>query len=62
MGIGGISPGSLLLILLIALVIFGSKKIGNLGEDLGKAIKGFKKGLEDEDPKSTKKVAKNKKG
>ena len=52
MGLSGISPASLLLILLIALVLFGSKKISTLGEDLGKAIKGFKKGLNEEEEKN----------
>ena len=45
MGLGGISPGSLLLIFLIIVVLFGTKKLACLGEDLGKALKGFKKGL-----------------
>ena len=45
MGFGGISPGSLLLILLIVLVLFGTKKVRGLGEDLGQALKGFRKGL-----------------
>jgi sec-independent protein translocase protein TatA len=45
MGIGGISPGSLLLILLITVLLFGTKKLQSLGEDLGKALKGFKKGM-----------------
>jgi len=42
MGFGGIGPGSLLIILVIVLVLFGSKKLGNMGKDLGSAIKGFK--------------------
>lgn len=47
MGIGGISPGSLLLILLIVLVLFGTKKLRHLGEDLGQALRSFRKGLND---------------
>ena len=46
MGFSGISPMSLILIFLIIILIFGSKKIRNLGEDLGEAIKKFKKGLD----------------
>lgn len=46
MGLGGISVGSLLLILLIVLVLFGSKRIRSLGEDLGQAVRSFRKGLE----------------
>lgn len=45
MGIGGISPGQLILILLIVVLLFGTKKLQSLGEDLGKAFKGFKKGM-----------------
>ncbi|MGE3318386.1 MAG: twin-arginine translocase TatA/TatE family subunit [Candidatus Berkiella sp.] len=45
MGIGGISPGSLILIFLIVVLLFGTKKLQTLGEDFGKAIKGFRKGL-----------------
>jgi len=45
MGLGGISPGSLLLIFLIMVLLFGTKKLASLGEDLGKALRGFKKGL-----------------
>ena len=50
MGIGGISPGSLLLIFLIIIVLFGTKKLQTLGEDLGKAVRGFRKGLHGTDP------------
>ncbi len=45
MGIGGISPGSLILIFLIVVLLFGTKKLQTLGEDMGKAIKGFRKGF-----------------
>lgn len=47
MGIAGVSPGSLILIFLIIILLFGTKKIQTLGEDLGKAIRGFRKGLKD---------------
>ncbi|QQG46870.1 MAG: twin-arginine translocase TatA/TatE family subunit [Candidatus Azosocius agrarius] len=46
MNFAGISPGSLLLIFLIILVIFGTKKLRSIGEDLGQAFKGFRKGLQ----------------
>jgi sec-independent protein translocase protein TatA len=45
MGIGGISPGSLILILLIIVLLFGTKKLSTLGEDIGKALQGFRKGM-----------------
>lgn len=49
MGIGGVSPGSLLLIFLIIIVLFGTKKLRTLGEDMGKALQGFRKGLREGD-------------
>lgn len=52
MGFGGISPGSLLLIFLIVVMLFGTKKLRGMGEDLGKAFRGFKKGLHEEEAPS----------
>ena len=43
----GISPVQLLILLLIVAMLFGTKKLRNVGSDLGEAIKGFKKGLKD---------------
>lgn len=51
MGIGGISIWQLLIILVIVLLLFGTKRLKNLGGDLGGAIKGFKKALTDEENK-----------
>ena len=45
MGFGGISIWSLLLILVIVLLLFGTKKLRNIGTDLGGAIKGFKSAM-----------------
>lgn len=47
MGFSGVSPGSLLLILLIMALLFGTKRLKTMGEDLGQAVKGFKRGLGD---------------
>ncbi len=47
MGIGGIGVWQLLIILLIVIMLFGSKRLGSLGGDLGAAIKGFRKNLND---------------
>lgn len=47
MGFGGISIWQLLIILAIVLVLFGTKRIRNLGSDLGGAVKGFKKAMDD---------------
>jgi len=48
MGLGGISMGSLLLIFFIILLLFGTKKLRHLGEDLGHALRSFRKGLQEE--------------
>jgi sec-independent protein translocase protein TatA len=48
MGIGGISVWQLLIILLIVIMLFGSKRLAGLGSDLGTAIRGFRKNLADE--------------
>ena len=53
MGIGGISPVQLIIILVIVLLIFGTKKLRNFGTDLGGAIKGFKKAVKEEDSEKT---------
>lgn len=51
MGLSSISPWSLVLILLIVLLIFGTKKLKGLGSDLGKAYKGFKDEVDDKKDK-----------
>ena len=48
MGIGGISMWQLLILLLIVVLVFGTKRLRNMGGDLGAAVKGFRKGMEDE--------------
>lgn len=53
MGLGGISPLSLLLILLIVVALFGTSKLKNIGSDLGGAIKNFRRAMNDEDDKKT---------
>ena len=45
----GISPMQLLIILLIVALIFGTKKLRNMGGDLGGAVKGFKKAMKDDE-------------
>ncbi len=47
----GVSMGSLLLILLIVAILFGTKRLRNMGEDLGAAVKSFRKGMQDEESK-----------
>ena len=46
MGLSGISPLSLLLILIIVVALFGTSKLKTLGTDLGEAIKNFRKALQ----------------
>ena len=48
----GISIWQLLIILAIVLVLFGAKRLRNVGSDLGAAIKGFKHSIKDEDAKA----------
>lgn len=43
----GISIWQLLIILVIVIVLFGTKRMGTIGSDLGKAIKGFKQAMHD---------------
>jgi sec-independent protein translocase protein TatA len=43
----GISPWQLLIILAIVLLLFGTKRLKNIGGDLGGAIKGFKKAMKE---------------
>lgn len=46
--LSGISPWSILLILIIVVLLFGTKKLRNVGSDLGSAIKSFKKSSREE--------------
>jgi len=47
----GIGWQQLLIVLVIVLLIFGTKRLKNVGNDLGEAIKGFKKGMNDAEDK-----------
>ena len=47
MGFGGIGIWQLLIILVIVLLLFGTKRLRNLGGDLGNAIKGFRGAMTD---------------
>jgi sec-independent protein translocase protein TatA len=58
--LGGISIWQLLIILAIIIMIFGTKKLKNIGGDLGGAIKGFKKAMNEEpEEKDTKTISHN---
>ena len=49
MGASGISVWQLLIVLLIFILIFGTKRMKNIGGDLGGAIKSFRKGMTEAD-------------
>lgn len=42
---GSFSVWHWLIVLVIIMLVFGTKKLGNIGSDLGKAVKGFKEGV-----------------
>ncbi|GLX86146.1 hypothetical protein tloyanaT_23990 [Thalassotalea loyana] len=46
---GGISIWQLVVIAVIVILLFGTKKLRNMGGDLGSAVKGFKKAMNEED-------------
>jgi sec-independent protein translocase protein TatA len=51
MGFGGISIWQLLIVLLIVVMLFGTKRLKGLGSDLGDAIKGFRKSMDTDEQK-----------
>lgn len=48
MGLGGINVWQLLIILVIVVLIFGTKKLKNIGGDIGGAVKNFKTAVKEE--------------
>jgi len=48
--LAGISVWQLLIIAMIVVLLFGTKKLRTIGGDLGAAVKGFKKALNDDEP------------
>lgn len=46
---GSFSLWHWLIVLAIVVLVFGTKRLGNVGKDLGEAVKGFKKGMRDEE-------------
>ena len=51
---GGISIWQLVIIAVIVVLLFGTKKLGSIGSDLGASIKGFKKAMNDDDDSAKK--------
>ncbi|WP_324778692.1 Sec-independent protein translocase subunit TatA [Thiobacillus sedimenti] len=48
---GSFSIWHWLIVLVIVMMIFGTKKLRNIGSDLGGAVKGFKEGMREDTPK-----------
>ena len=42
-----------LIVLIVVILVFGTKKLKNVGQDLGSAVRGFKEGLKGEDKPET---------
>jgi sec-independent protein translocase protein TatA len=53
MGLGGLHIWHLLIILLIVVLIFGTKRLKAMGGDIGGAVKGFKKAMDTDDGKAS---------
>lgn len=53
---GPIGFKELLIILVIALLIFGAKRLKTIGSDLGGAVKGFKKAMDEGDDKESRQL------
>ena len=51
---GSFSIWHWLIVLVVVILIFGTKKLRNLGTDLGSAVKGFKDGMKTEEDKTAK--------
>jgi sec-independent protein translocase protein TatA len=52
---GGLSLWHWLIVLVIVVLVFGTKRLKNVGQDIGEAVKGFKKGMH-EDGKPTERL------
>ena len=59
MGLGGIGMSELIVILAIVVLLFGTKRLGSIGADLGSAIRGFRNSMKhDEDAEKNKLTSK----
>ncbi len=57
---GGFSLTHWIILLLVIVLIFGTKKLRNTGRDLGEAVRGFKEGMKGEEEKAGKALEDNK--
>ena len=55
----GFGVTELIIILVIVLVLFGAKRLKNVGSDLGSAVKGFKTAIKDEETKPNESIEKS---
>lgn len=55
----GFGVTELIIILVIVLVLFGAKRLKNVGSDLGSAVKGFKTAIKDEETKANDSIEKS---
>lgn len=46
---GGLSLWHWLVVLVVVVLVFGTRRLRNVGQDLGEAVKGFRKGMRDGD-------------
>ena len=58
----GFGVTELIIILVIVLVLFGAKRLRNVGSDLGSAVKGFKNAVKDEETKPKEQIEKSESG
>ena len=58
----GFGVTELFIILVIVLVLFGAKRLKNVGSDLGSAVKGFKSAIKDEETKPNDSIEKSESG
>ena len=49
---GGLSLWHWLIVLVIVVLVFGTRRLKNVGKDLGEAVKGFKQGMSDDDDRA----------
>jgi sec-independent protein translocase protein TatA len=54
---GSLSIWHWLIVLVIVMLVFGTKKLSNMGSDLGKAVKGFKDGVKGDEEKAAEAAA-----
>ena len=47
---GGLSIWHWVIVLVIVVLVFGTKRLKNVGKDVGEAVKGFKQGMSDDKP------------